>query len=416
MSNSFSIPLAALLANSTAVSSVGNNLANLNTTGYKATTASFRDLVSQQLGTGATSSQLGMGVADPIIKHQFIQGAIQSSSSPLNAAIEGDGFFVVRDAAGSVAYTRDGTFHIDANGMLVNATGQTVQGWVGTAGIINSNGAAGAISIPSGTLQSPLPTANMSLTANLDAGTATNGTFSAPIQIVDSLGKSHVLTVTFTKTGANAWSYDVQIPGEDVQGGTAGKPQSIGNGTLAFDTSGKLTTPAVASGTVALKVPALADGAAAQTINWSLYNPDQTGTLTQYSQTSATSGTQQDGLAAAQPVKIQFSDNGIIVAQYSNGKTVNIAQVALASIRNPDSLLPAGDNDFTAGPSTLAPSVGVAGAGGRGKIVGGALEGSTVDIATEFTNLMVYQRSYQANSKVITTMDELSQDTINIKR
>lgn len=420
MSGSFFIPLGALVANSTALSMVGNNLANLNTTGYKASSASFSDLVSQQIGSGGALSQVGMGVADPLIRHQFLQGTIQSTSGPLDAAIQGGGFFIVRDVSGMTAYTRAGNFSIDAAGNLVNASGQFVQGWSATGGVVSPNGAVGNIVIPSGALQSPIPTSQFSLNLNLDASAATNGTFSTPIQIVDSLGTTHTLTVTFTKTGPGAWSYDVTIPGQDIKGGTAGTPSSLATGNVTFDSAGKLLTPAppppAANGVVAIKLNNLADGAANQTMNWNLYNPDLTATMTQFAQASAASGSSQDGIVAAQPVKIQLGAGGTIMAQYSNGKSLAIAQVALAAIRNPDSMIAIGDNDFVVGAGTVTPSVGAADTGGRGKIVSSALEASTVDIAKEFTDLMVYQRSYQADSKVITTLDELSQDTINIKR
>ncbi len=414
--SSFFIPLGALNATSTAVSAVGNNLANLNTTGYKNSTVTFSDMMSQQIGGTVAASQVGMGVAAPLVKHQFSQGAIQSTGGDFDAAIQGNGFFIVKNPEGTTGYTRAGNFTLDQAGNLVTSSGAAVQGWMGTGGVVSPSGAVTNITIPASSLQIPVPTTKFSVSANLDASAATNATFSTPMQVVDSLGANHTLTVTYTKTGPNAWSYDVTIPGDDLKGGTAGTATSVAKGNLTFDTAGKLLTPAATAAPVAVNVTNFANGAANQNMGWNLYNTDLTSTTTQFTQASAASGTTQDGLTSAQPVKIQMGANGVIVAQYSNGKTIKVAQVAVAGISNPESLYAVGNNEFALGANTAAPSIGAANTGGRGAVIGNSLEASTVDIATEFTNLMQFQRSYQANSKVITTMDELAQDVINIKR
>jgi len=249
-----------------------------------------------------------------------------------------------------------------------------------------------------------------------------NGTFSTPIEVVDSLGTSHILTVSFTMTAANKWDYKVTIPGEDVTAGTAGTPFPItgATGSLEFSSSGILTTPAppppAANGVVALNIAGLKDGAADLKIDWSLYTPELTSRVTQFAQATALSSSAQDGLAAAQLTHVALADGGQIVAQFSNGQQVTIAQLALASIRNPESLEAVGSNNFQVSPQTATPAIGTANTGGRGKVLGGALESSTVDIAREFTNLIVLQRGYQANAKVITTTDTLTQDTINLKQ
>lgn len=421
MFTSFSAALTALTANEVGVDVVGSNLANLNTTGYKASVVSFYDLVSQSLGLGG-GTPVGLGTGRPRTVHEFTQGAIQVTSGALDGAIQGDGFFVVRDpSTGAQRYTRAGNFQVDANGNLVTATGERVEGWTQTNGVLDTNGAISDIVIPSGTLRAPVATQNMSLDVNLNAAAAvgsTDGTFSTPIEIIDSLGTSHVLTVTFTKSAANKWDYAVTIPGDDVTAGKAGTPFPIPNatGTLTFGSDGILTDPAVAKGVVPLKIAGLTDGAADLNINWSLYNPDQTGRITQYAQQTAVSANAQDGLAAAQLTHVTLSDGGQIFAQFSNGQQVTIAQLAMASIRNPESLSAAGNNEFELSPETAAPAIGTADTGGRGKVLGGALESSTVDIAREFTNLIVLQRGYEAAAKVITTTDTLTQDTINLKQ
>jgi flagellar hook protein FlgE len=425
MFTSFSAALTGLAANEVGVDAVGTNLANLNTTGYKASVVSFYDLVAQSLGLGNGSS-VGLGTGKPRVSHEFTQGAIQTTSGALDGAIQGDGFFVVRDpSSGAVEYTRAGNFQVDASGNLVTAPGQRVQGWVMSNGVLNTNGPISDIVVPSGSLRAPLPTSSMSLDLNLDASAAIGspaGAFSTPIEVVDSLGVSHVLTVTFTKTAANTWGYAVTIPGAEVSAGTAGTPFQIpgASGTLNFGPNGVLTTPAppppATNGVVPVKIAGFKDGAADLNSTWSLYTPDLTGRVTQYAQTSAVASVAQDGIAAAQLTHISLTDGGQIIAQFSNGKQVAVAQLALASIRNPDSLTSVGNNNFEVSANTAIPAVGTANSGGRGNVLSGALESSTVDIAHEFTNLIVYQRGYEAAAKVITTTDTLTQDTMNLKQ
>src|SRR5271169_2005517 len=248
MFNSFTTALTGLTAAELGVNVVGNNLANLNTMGFKASTVNFSDIVAQSLGLGTSQTSAGLGVQASTVQ-DFTQGAIQTTDGAFDAAIQGDGFFMAKDSSGLMNYTRAGNFTVDANGNLITQAGQNVQGWVATNGVLNTNGAIGNIVIPAGALTAPTATTNMALNLNLDAA-ATVGTpdasFSSPIQVVDSLGTTHVLTVNFTETAANTWSYNVTIPGADVTGGTAGTPFPIpaATGTLTFNSSGNLITPA----------------------------------------------------------------------------------------------------------------------------------------------------------------------------
>ena len=158
----------------------------------------------------------------------------------MDAAIEGNGLFVVKDASGSTLYTRSGSFKFDGTGTLVTSTGEDVQGWTAVNGVLNTNGNIGNISSSAIASQPPIATTQMTMTANLDASAAVGTVFSSPLQVIDSLGVTHVLTYTYTKTGSNAWSYNVSIPGEDITGGTAGTPKSLASGTLTFDSTGSL--------------------------------------------------------------------------------------------------------------------------------------------------------------------------------
>jgi flagellar hook protein FlgE len=418
MFTSFSTALSALNAHSTAVDVVGNNLANLNTPGYKASTVSFRDLVTQSLGAGLGETQVGFGTGTPFTTRQFTQGAIQSSTGLLDAAIQGDGFFVLRNDQNAMLYTRAGNFQVDDAGNLMTMTGEKVQGWVaGVDGVVNADGAISDIVVPIGTLKTPVSTSAFSMDLNLNASAvsgASDGTFSTPMTVIDSLGNSHVLTVTFTKsTTAGEWDYAVTIPDADL---ATAPTAPLASGTITFDSNGKLLTPASTSPTVAVNVTGLADGAADLNMTWSLYDSSGDPRLTQFAETSAVSAEAQDGSSAASLTHVGLADGGKIVAQYSNGQQRIVGQVALASIRNPESLIAAGNNNYLGSAKSALPAIGLPETGGRGSVLGGAMEASTVDIAREFTNLIVYQRGYQANARVITAVDELSQDTINLKR
>ncbi len=421
MFTSFSSALSALKATSTAIDVVGNNLANMNTPGFKTSQLCFRDLVTQSLGAGLGDTQVGFGTGTPLTVREFTQGAIQTSAGLLDAAVQGDGFFVIQDAAGNNLYTRAGNFQTDMNGNLLTDTGDKVQGWTTVdpvTGAVNTNGNTGNIIVPVGSVRPPTPTTNLTADLNLNAAAAADGTSgkTVPLSVIDSLGNAHVLNLNFQKTGANQWSYDVTVPGEDISGGTSGTPIDTGaSGTLTFSQGGLLTDPPFGS-PIAVAVTGLADGAADMNISWDPYTSSGVGRITQFGQPSASSASSQNGKSAGQLVHVGLADGGGILAQYSNGDQVVVGQVALANIRNPDTLIATGNNAFQLSARTATPSVGVPGTGGRGNIVGGSVEASTVDIATEFTNLIVYQRGYEANGKVITTADTLSQDTINLIR
>jgi flagellar hook protein FlgE len=410
MGTAFASALSALNADTTAIDVVGNNLANLNTTGFKASTVDFSDLMAEQLGAGSGDSQVGLGVGQVSSLQNFSQGTITNNGVALDAAIQGNGFFVVKDSNNNQLYTRDGTFQLNADGVLQTVSGQDVQGWMATNGVVNPNGATGNITVPVGSTVAPSATANMSMGVNLDSATAVNGTFSAPIQVYDSLGQAHTLTATFTETAPGAWSYAVTIPAADL---TAGGNTTVANGNLTFGPNGQLTAPA-AGAPINIPVAGLADGANPLSVNWSLYNSAGTSLITQYAQASAMSNPTQDGFAAGQVSQVSIQNGGLVVASYTNGQQVTIAQLAVASIANPSSMAQVGDNNLQATAATAQAAIGASGTGGNGTIQGESLEASTTDMAAEFTNLLSYERSYQAASRVITTADTLAQETVNL--
>jgi flagellar hook protein FlgE len=412
MLTSFSTALSALGAHSTAIDVVGNNLANLNTPGFKTSVVSFHDLVTQSLGAGLGETQVGFGVGRPITIRQFSQGAIQTSSGPLDAAIQGDGFFVVRDLAGSTVYTRGGNLQVDQHGNLTTATGEKLQGWTNaTTGIVDTNAPIGDIVVPVGTLKEPTATDSASVSLNLNAAGPAGDVFSTSLEVFDSLGNSHIVKFQFTKSAtANQWSAEVTVPDADVT--TPLTPVTV---DLTFDSNGKLTTPASTDPPPQIPITGLADGAADMNITWNLWN-GETPQITQYSQSSAVSANAQNGAPAANLIRVGLADGGKILAQYSNGQQTVVGQVAMALIRNPESLIAVGNSNFALSARSALPAIGLPNTGGRGSILGGAVEASTVDIAKEFTNLIVLQRGYQANARVVTAVDEISQETINLKR
>lgn len=416
MLTALSTALSALNAQSTAIDVVGNNLANLNTTGFKAESSEFYDLVSQTVGGSQT--QVGMGVGTPITERVFTQGSVQSNSNPLDVAIQGNGFLITKNSSGGTLYTRAGDLNQDQNGNLTDADGNFVQGWTAVNGVISTSTPVGNLTIPTGSLSAPVATQNMDMTANLDsnapvvapaAETAANASLSQDIPVYDSLGNQHMVTVNFWNTGGNTYDWSASVPPSDLSGtGTV-----TGSGTLTFDATGQLTNPAAGAASPQIAIAGLADGANDMNVNFNLYNGSNP-LITQYAQASSSSSNHADGSAAAQLSSVGIGTGGTVVATYSDGQQVTVGQLAMANFTNPDSLLAVGNNSYQVTGSTSNPSVGLANTGGRGQLEGSALESSTADIATEFTNLMVDQQSYEAASKVVTTADTLSSDVINL--
>jgi flagellar hook protein FlgE len=252
----------------------------------------------------------------------------------------------------------------------------------------------------------------MTVSANLDASSAVGTTFDVPIQVVDSLGNPQTLTVAFTNTAPLQWSYKVTIPGQDVAGGVAGTPSTLASGSMSFNSSGVLTSPAAGTPIAIATSGAMADGASALAINWNPYDANGNPLITQYASASTSSGSSQDGVQAATVTGTTLENGGLLVATFSNGSQETVAQVAVASVPNPDSLVAIANNQYTLGPDSATPSIGASGTGSRGSIVGGALESSNVDMATQLTNLIVYQRAYQADSKAISSIDQMQQTLI----
>src|ERR1017187_8154206 len=323
MFTSFSTALSALNATSTAIDVVGNNLANMNSTGFKSSEMSFSDLVTQSLGAWLGTTQVGFGTATPITLREFTQGAIQTTGGVLDGAVSGQGFFVVQDpTSGNTEYTRAGSFQTDANGNLMTANGDYVQGWTAdSTGAMDTNQAVSNIVIPVGSLQAPVATTAVSAELNLNSAANADNTsaFSIPITIYDSLGTSHVLTLSFTKTGDNAWAYTATLPAADLSDPTTAE---VATGNLVFQSDGTLDLTQTPT-PVQFIVPAFVDGArSGGTVTWSLTNSSGAGAITQYDQPSASSSSSQDGQKASQLVNVGLGNGGTLLAQYSDGQQV----------------------------------------------------------------------------------------------
>lgn len=429
----FSIPLSGLTAESTALSAIANNLSNQNTTGYKDTSVLFSDLFYQTLGTTGSGDpiQVGAGTQVGSMPSLFTQGSVSATGVPTDVAIQGTGFFAVQDSNGVIDYTRAGDFSVDANNYLVTADGQQVLGYPAVNGVVNTGNGIVPLQLGAGILSPPSATGNVELTANLDASSTVGDTFSTPITIYDSLGASHTLTATFTNTGANTWGYSLSIPSTDLNPITSGTPpvttpQSgiIATGTLTFNGSGVLvgdtattggTATAPLSDITGIPITGFADGASNQTFNWNVLNGTSP-VLTQVAGTSTTSGTQQDGSSSGSLVNFNIGSDGTVTGSFSNGKTQALGELALANFANVNGLQLNGNTDYTPTLASGPAVVGVPGAGGLGTISGGSLELSNVDIATEFANLIVAQRGFEADAKAVTTFDQITQDTIALKQ
>ena len=422
---SFFIPLTGLEADSTALNTIANNLSNMNTTAFKAQTTNFADLFYQQIGsTGAGDPiQTGAGVQVASNNTSFTQGSINATGKSTDVALNGSGFFVVDSGNGTQEYTRAGDFSLDSNGDLVTSNGMSVMGYPATNGVVNTNAPLTAINIPLGQVERPKATSTMDMTANLDASSASGATFPAQITIYDSLGVSYIATVSYTQTGTNTWNYSVSLPDSDF----TSKSCTPVAGTLTFDSSGNLTTVTPSGGTatpvgtgsgdissIPLSFTGLANGAADLNMNWNLLGPGGTPTISQVDTASAVSATAQNGYASGQYQSFSIGSDGTVTATYSNGQQENVGQLALANVPNLDGLQLLGNGDYATTLASGAAAVGVPATSGLGTIEDAALEQSNVNISAEFSNLIIAQRAFEANSKAITTFDTVTQDTINM--
>ncbi len=408
---SFSVPLSGLQASSDELQVIGNNLANLNTDGYKDQTLSFGDIFSQMQGTSGNGDpiQVGSGVQVEGTSSNFTDGSVDSTGTASNMALQGNGYFVVSQN-GETSYTRDGDFSVNPSGQLATSSGELVMGFPAVNGVVSTSGALAPISVTSTGTVPAVATTSFQVDANLDSDSAAGTTFNTQVTAYDSLGTPQTLNIEYTNTSTsttpNTWSYSITLPGSTaaITGGT---------GTLSFNSSGQLTSP---TGTVsAINVTGLADGAADMSLTWNLDDSSGNPTITQQDTASALNTTPtQNGFAAGSLTGYSVLSSGVVEGTYSNGQTLALGQVAVANFSNPQGLTQGGGGDEQATSASGAAVIGQAGVGGDGTITGSAVEGSNVNMSTEFANMIVAQQSYDANAKVLTTLDQVDQSTIQM--
>lgn len=412
----FSIPLSGLTADATALSAIANNLANQNTTGYKDVGVQFSDLFYENLGTSGAGDpiQVGAGTKIGSMPGNFTQGSVEATGVPTDVAIQGNGFFAVL-SDGVTSYTRAGDFSVDQNNFLLTSDGQQVLGYPAVDGVVDASAGVGPLQLGAGTVSPATATTAVEIQTNLNASAAVGDTYSTPLTVYDSLGASHILTFTFTNTGPNAWTYSLSLPTGDYTPATGSTLPAgvVATGTLAFDGNGNLITPA--ANVTGIAVPNLTDGASDMSVTWDLFN-GTTPVLTQVAAPSSTTATQQDGGSSGTLTDFSIGPDGTVTGSFTNGKTEALGQLVLANFADDEGLQRVGSNNYAETLASGQAVIGAAGTGGRGTLAGGALELSNVDIATEFANLIVAQRAFEANAKAVTTFDQITQDTINLKQ
>jgi flagellar hook protein FlgE len=424
-----------LRAEGEALGVVGDNIANVNTVGFKSQRAVFEDVLGHSILAGTSSSLPGSGVRVGDIQQMFNQGTLQNTGVSTDVALNGDGFFVVNGTVNGLSsnfYTRAGQFVLDRDGNLTNPEGLKVQGYAanpdGTFAASVSDVKAPTAALPAN------DTNNITITANLDASTkpldtalnpwdatkpSETSNFSSALTVYDSLGAAHDVNVYFRKsdTAANTWDFHVLADGDEVVGGTPGANFEIGTGgTMNFTTNGALNT---VTGT-ALTVD-FVGATAGQPITLNLGTSIAAGGTgldgtSQYSSPSNVSSQSQDGYTSGDFSGVAIDGTGVVQGLYTNGQKIAMAQLSIAKFRSNDGLGRAGQNLWIETRESGTAAMGVAGSGGRGATSAGAVEGSNVDLAEEFVGLIQHQRSFSANSKTITTADEMLQELINIKR
>jgi flagellar hook protein FlgE len=393
---------------------IGNNIANVNTFGFKASRVTFEESLSQLVASasrppggpsgsvgGTNPFQVGLGMSIASIDQIFTQGNLEATGVNTDLAIQGPSFFVLSDGSQNL-FTRAGNFRIDANGRLVHATnGFVVQGRLANAGVLTQT--IGDIRLPFGQKSAAQATTTATLAGNLDASAPIGAERQVSIAVMDGQGGSHDLTIVFTKTAPNTWDYQISVSGGTIGGG--------GTGTLTFDDNGALVGPA---NTPLVFTP---DGfSSSQTISIEFGTVGGIDGLSQFASASTALVRDQDGFPMGDLVSIGIEANGIIQGSFSNGETLILGQIALADFNNPAGLLRLADSLYTTSANSGDPVIGFTGEGSQSYITSGALEMSNVDLAQEFTNMITTQRGFQSNARVITTSDEMLQELVNLRR
>lgn len=388
---------------------IGNNIANINTIGYKSSSVNFQSMLNQTIKGASTPTdtsggsnpiQVGLGAKMSSIDSNFNQGNLQSTGKTTDMAIQGEGFFVLRSNSG-IYYTRAGNFAFDSMGNLVNPSdGSIVQGWMADGvGSINTNTELINVTIPINQTIEPNATTRITYSGNLPSDASVGDIFYAPIQVIDSQGNFHDLTVAFEKTAANAWDWDVTTP-----------TGATGSGTISFNPDGSID--AITGGPITYSP----SGADPMSIVPNFGTVDAIDGITQFATDATVAAISQNGNISGTLQSISIGGNGEITGVFSNGQNRVLGQIALALFTNPSGLISVGSSFYVESNNSGVPVIGEPNSAGRGQIIVGTVEMSNVDLSKEFADMIVAQRGFQANSKIISASDEMLQVLVNMKK
>ncbi len=422
--NSFSIGVTGLHAAGESMSVVGDNIANAGTFGFKSSRAEFQDMLSSSLKGIDGGDQVGSGTKLAHVTPQFVQGTVARTSNIMDLALNGNGFFRV-DAPFGPGYTRDGSFHFDKEGYMINGDGYKVQGFQpDDKGNITNK--LGNIKLGNTTIAAAA-TSEVKMSMNLDSrenvkkfdpkNPDKTSNFNTSMTVYDNIGTARLITVYFNKTTDGAWDYHAMADGADASGGVPGQMVEMANGKLKFNQKGLLEEETEGNNSFNFNKGA----APGQKISFNFGSSLKEGGTgldagTQYGSKSSVARHSQDGSSAATLASMSFNDEGVLTAVYDNGIQRELGQVAIAKFENNEGLFKTGKNLFKETRKSGQAALGKPGSDGRGEVLAKSIEHSNVDIASEFINLMAAQRNFQANTRTITTSDQMLQEVLNIKR
>ncbi len=430
LSNALFASVTGLDTSSTAISIIGDNIANSNTPGFKGRRAIFADALGQSLNLAGGFSQTGAGAKVSSVTQIFSQGTFETTGRTTDLAIEGNGFFVVESATGR-SYTRVGNFNFDDRGFLTTPLLERVQGFGIDSTTLQPTGGLGDIALATSNLD-PRATTGMELSLNLNSNAlveeplvgpfdpsdpASSSHFQAVVTVFDSLGNSHPATLYFTQTGPGGWDWNLTVPPADTTTApaTAGDPVVVqGSGTLTFDTAGILQ--GVTGSPVTFEFSGGATPSQSVELDFGGLGGIGNGEFTtQYAdRTSTINGARQDGFASGSLQNVAVGLDGLLVGQFSNGESRPLAQLALAIFPNTEGLTATGSNNFIESRQSGQPLIGSALTGRFGTIRSETLEQSNVDLSAQFIRLIINQRAFQANSRTVSVANELLANVVQL--
>lgn len=421
---SFNTGISGLNAAGNSMSVIGDNIANAGTFGFKSSRAEFQDMLASSLKGIEGGDQIGSGARLAHVTPQWIQGSIQRTANVTDLAINGNGFFQV-DAPFGKGYTRDGSFHFDKEGYMINGDGYKVNGFMPDEKGEMTNQMApiklGNTTIPA------TATSNITVSMNLDSrenvkvfdpkNPEKSSNFHNSMTVYDNIGTAHVVTMYFNKTADGMWDYHAMVDGSEANGGQPGTMVEMANGKLKFNNKGQLDEEVEGANAFNFTKGA----AQGQKIAFDFGKTIKEGgngldAATQYGSRSSVARHTQNGSSAATLASMSFNDAGILTATYDNGVQRDIGQIAIAKFENNEGLFKTGKNLFKETRRSGQAAIGKPSTDGRGEVFSKSIELSNVDIANEFVNLMTAQRNFQANTRTITTSDQMLQEVLNIKR